>query len=132
MLYLPVHPHQWKAQGIYIFWFRCIRKRNEINTWSRIDQTKRTWLFVIQVHIYLYYGSLGCQVWRYKIRSFFVNIPRGNYRMLRIGVVVSCQKIGHHFINKVIKNVPLNLYSSIRKMRKLQLKKWERFGWFLT
>ena len=44
----------------------------------------------------------------YKIRNIFclkINIPKGNYLILRIGVVSSCQKLGIILENKGIDDI---------------------------
>ena len=90
-------------------------------------------------------------VWQYRLWSFKSGdtklerfLPKnqhrhskGNYWILRIGVVASCQKLGIILVIKwfknwyyqkisITKNVLLNLYSSMKK------KRWERFECFLT
>ena len=72
----------------------------------------------------------------YKDCCLKINIPKGNFRILRIGVMGNCQKLGiilvviKWFQNwcyqkmSMTKNVLLNWYSSMKK-------RWERFRWFL-
>ena len=55
-----------------------------------------------------------------------INIPKGNYQILRVGVMASCPKLGISLENRIIskfmvsKNVLLNSYFSIKKkMRKI-------------
>ena len=56
---------------------------------------------------YLDYGNTCCGVFNggiQNLKGFWlkINIPKGNYRILRIGVVASCQKLDIILENKVI------------------------------
>ena len=49
-------------------------------------------------HVYNHYGSTGCQVFKLGVQNqkdfcLRINIPKGNYCILRIGVIGRCQKV---------------------------------------
>ena len=55
----------------------------------------------------LHYGNTGCRVFKQGVQNWKdfclkINIPKGNDRILRIGVVASCEKLGIILENKVI------------------------------
>ena len=53
------------------------------------------------------YGNMGCQVFNRGVKNWKdfclkINIPKGNYLTLRIGVMGRCQELGIVLENKVI------------------------------
>ena len=80
------------------------------------------------------YGSTGCRVFKRGVQNLKdfclrINILKGNYWILRIGLMERCQKLDIILQSKVIsklmlsknvnnKNVLLNWYSSMKKIEK--------------
>ena len=62
-----------------------------------IDHVKIGWIVDFK-KIGSSYGNTGCRVFKWGVQDwkYFclkINIPKGNYRILRIGVVRMCQKV---------------------------------------
>ena len=117
---------------------RCQRYRHAsamsfLSLWVHRTDSFRVWLCL------LHYA-----LWQYRLWSFQgrdtklervlakINIHKGNHWILKIGLVASCQKLGIILENKVIwklmlskkvnnKNVLLNSYSSVKKIRKIPM-----------
>ena len=93
---------------------------------------KSTYLVAIYF-LYKYHTGYGVSspgIHNYKDFCRKINIPKGNYWILRIGVGASCQKLG---INLVIKWFKSWCYQKCApKLIFFNEKKWERFPWFLT
>ena len=76
----------------------------------RVSHPPKNWFSTLLIQIlrqfqqpairYAGYGNTGCQVFkRYKIR---INVPKGNYWILRIGLMGRCQKLGIILEHRVI------------------------------
>ena len=61
-------------------------------------------------HFFVYYGNTGCGVFKRRIQNskgfwLKVNITKENHRILKIEVMVSCQKLDIFLENKVIQKM---------------------------
>ena len=97
-----------------------------------------------------YHGNTGCQVSKQEVQNhkdfcIRINRAKGNYWILRIGIVTSCQKLGIILVTKLFKNWRYQKMCSFidifqwKRIEKDSIDFWHRkltlkiiFWWFLS